>query len=66
MRKPSLLDPNFRYVPARETNVAETFRRIREELAREAEAKEFNRLRPANTDERASGSHEMKDRLRGI
>jgi hypothetical protein len=33
----SLLNPNFRYVPASKTNVAKTFKRIRREM-KEAEA----------------------------
>lgn len=39
MRKPSLLDPGFKYVPAKDTNIAKTFKRIRREQAQEAEAK---------------------------
>lgn len=37
MKKPSLMDKDFRYVPASRTNVAETFKRIRRQL-KEAEA----------------------------
>lgn len=37
MKKPTLMDPKFKYVPAAETNLHATFRRIRREL-KEAEA----------------------------
>lgn len=37
-RKPSLLDPKFKYVPASQTNVARTFARIRRELAAKEKA----------------------------
>lgn len=37
MKRPSLLDPKFRYVPAGETDVAKTFARIRKQM-KEAEA----------------------------
>lgn len=30
---PSLLDPAFRYVPANKTDIAETFKRVRERMA---------------------------------
>ncbi len=39
MHKPTrLLDPGFKYVPARNTNIAKTFARIRREQARAAAA----------------------------
>jgi hypothetical protein len=35
MRRPTtLLDPNFKYVPARDTNIAKTFARLRKEQAK--------------------------------
>ncbi len=33
MKPASILDPKFRYVPARDTNIAKTFSRIRREMA---------------------------------
>lgn len=35
----SILDPRFKYVPAKDTNIAKTFKRIRRELAQEQEEK---------------------------
>lgn len=37
MKRPSLLDPEFRYVPASRTDLHATFKRIRREM-KEAEA----------------------------
>lgn len=40
MKPTRLLDPRFKYVPARDTNIAKTFARIRREQAKaEAEKK---------------------------
>lgn len=33
-----LLDPRFKYVPAKDTNIRKTFKRIKRELAEQAEA----------------------------
>lgn len=38
-KPPSLFDPDFKYVPAKDTNIAKTFRRIRREQAQAAAAK---------------------------
>jgi len=38
MKVKSILDPEFRYVPAVETDLKKTFQRVRREMAREAEA----------------------------
>lgn len=41
MNKPTrLLDPAFRYVPARETDIRKTFARVRRELAQAEQARQ--------------------------
>lgn len=46
MFAPSLKDQSFRYVPAVETNVAETFARVRAQMAAGAQAHGERRVEP--------------------
>ena len=42
----SLLNPNFRYVPAAKTNIRATFRRVKAEMERQQQHEEYqNRMR---------------------
>lgn len=45
-RKPRLLDPSFKYVPASKTNIAATFARIRRQLKEAEQAKQAANVRP--------------------
>ena len=45
MKPKSILDPDFQYVPAVETDLKKTFARIREQQAKEAAAKAEERAR---------------------
>lgn len=45
--KPNILDPKWKYVPASQTNIAATFKRIKKELAKQKEACNVTTLRKA-------------------
>lgn len=42
MKRPTLMDPAFKYVPASRTNIALTFARIKRELKEAAKAQPAN------------------------
>jgi hypothetical protein len=41
---PNILDPKFKYVPAARTSVAETFKRVRKQMAEDAKRLEAEKL----------------------
>jgi hypothetical protein len=45
--KPNILDPKWKYVPASQTNIAATFKRIRKEMEKQKEASNVTTLRKA-------------------
>jgi hypothetical protein len=45
--KPNILDPKWKYVPASQTNIAATFKRIRKEMEKQKEASNVTTFRKA-------------------